>query len=133
MKAEMTLGGGEGVGRRSDWLPLTRVHPARTRLGRRPSRQGPPASSATLSQERRPVRHGLRRAQVPGGQHRGLVRSRDPRDGGYPGYSPVFLVLCKMEGRPQRLDLELYPYLPRVSVTKTSASDYVALMPGGGR
>ena len=27
------------------------------------------------------------------------------------------LVLCRMEGRPQRLDLELYPYLPRVSVT----------------
>ena len=46
---------------------------------------------------------------------------------------PVFLVLCKMEGRPQRLDLELYPYLPRVSVTKTSATDYMALMPGGGR
>ena len=43
------------------------------------------------------------------------------------------LVLCKMEGRPQRLDLELYPYLPRVSVTKTSASDYMALMPGGVR
>ena len=31
------------------------------------------------------------------------------------------LVLCRMEGRPQRLDLELYPYLPRVTVTKTSA------------
>ena len=24
------------------------------------------------------------------------------------------LVLCRLEGRPQRLDLELYPYLPRV-------------------
>ena len=132
MKAEMALGGGEGVGRRSDWLPLTRVHPSQNQAWEKPSRQGPPASSATLSQERRPVRHGLRRAQVPGGQHRGLVRSRDPRDGGYLGYSPVFLVLCKMEG-PQRLDLELCPYLPRVSVTKTSASDYMALMPGGGR
>ena len=43
------------------------------------------------------------------------------------------LVLCKMEGRPQRLDLELYPYLPRVTVTKTSASDYMALMSGIGR
>ena len=30
------------------------------------------------------------------------------------------LVLCRIEGRPQRLDLELYPYLPRVTVTKTS-------------
>ena len=27
------------------------------------------------------------------------------------------LVLCRIEGRPQRLDLELYPYLPRVTVT----------------
>ena len=40
------------------------------------------------------------------------------------------LVLCRMEGRPQRLDLELYPYLPRVTVTKTSANDYMALMSG---
>ena len=37
------------------------------------------------------------------------------------------------EGRPQRLDLELYPYLPRVTVTTTSASDYMALMARGGR
>ena len=38
------------------------------------------------------------------------------------------LVLCRVEGRPQRLDLELYPYLSRVAVTKTSASDYMALL-----
>ena len=25
------------------------------------------------------------------------------------------LVLCRLEGRPSRLDLELYPYLPRPS------------------
>ena len=43
------------------------------------------------------------------------------------------LVLCRIEGRPQRLDLELYPYLPRVTVTKTSASDYMALMSGSRR
>ena len=43
------------------------------------------------------------------------------------------LVLCRMEGRPQRLDLELYPHLPRVSVTTTSTSDYMALMAGAGR
>ena len=43
------------------------------------------------------------------------------------------LVLCRMEGRPQRLDLELYPYLPRVTVTKTAARDYMALMAGGER
>ena len=43
------------------------------------------------------------------------------------------LVLCRIEGRPQRLDLQLYPYLPRVSVQKTSASDYMALMSGSRR
>ena len=43
------------------------------------------------------------------------------------------LVLCRIEGRPQRPGLELYPYLPRVTVTTTSAGDYMALMPGGGR
>ena len=43
------------------------------------------------------------------------------------------LVLCRMEGRPQRLDLERYPYLPRVTVTTTSASDYMALMSGSRR
>ena len=43
------------------------------------------------------------------------------------------LVMCRVEGRPQRLDLQLYPYLPRVSVQKTSASDYMALTSGSRR
>ena len=37
------------------------------------------------------------------------------------------LVLCRLEGRPPRLDLELYPYLPRVRVNTTSAGDYMTL------
>ena len=41
------------------------------------------------------------------------------------------LVLCRLEGRPPRLDLELYPYLPRVRVSTTSAKDYMTLLPGG--
>ena len=41
------------------------------------------------------------------------------------------LVLCRIDGRPPRLDLELYPYLPRVTVTKTSAKDYMTLVSGG--
>ena len=45
----------------------------------------------------------------------------------------VHLVLCRIEGRPQRLDLELYPYLPRVAVTTTSAGDYMALISGSGQ
>ena len=40
------------------------------------------------------------------------------------------LVLCRLEGRPPRLDLELYPYLPRVSVNTTSAGDYMTLLSG---
>ena len=43
------------------------------------------------------------------------------------------LVLCRIEGRPQRLDLELYPHLPRVTVTTTSAGDYMALILGSGQ
>jgi hypothetical protein len=38
------------------------------------------------------------------------------------------LVLCRLEGRPPRLDLELYPYLPRVRVSTTSARDYMTLL-----
>ena len=40
------------------------------------------------------------------------------------------LVLCRLEGRPPRLDLELYPYLPRVRVSTTSAGDYMTLLSG---
>ena len=40
------------------------------------------------------------------------------------------LLLCRLEGKPLRLDLDLYPYLPRVSVKTTSARDYMALLPG---
>ena len=40
------------------------------------------------------------------------------------------LVLCRLEGRPPRLDLELAPYLPRVRVGTTSARDYMSLLSG---
>ena len=40
------------------------------------------------------------------------------------------LLLCRLEGRPPRLDLDLYPYLPRVTVQATSARDYMALLSG---
>ena len=38
------------------------------------------------------------------------------------------LVLCRLEGRPPRLDLELYPYLPRVRVSTTSTKNYMTLL-----
>ena len=42
------------------------------------------------------------------------------------------LVLCRLEGRPPRLELELelYPYLPRVRVSTTYAGDYMTLLSG---
>ncbi len=40
------------------------------------------------------------------------------------------LVLCRLEGRPPCLDLDLYPYLPRIRVNTTSASDYKTLLSG---
>ena len=38
------------------------------------------------------------------------------------------LVLCRIERRPPKLDLTLYPYLPRVGVATTSAKSYMALL-----
>ena len=38
------------------------------------------------------------------------------------------LVLCRLEGRPPRLGLELYPYLPRMRVSTTCAGDYMSLL-----
>ena len=38
------------------------------------------------------------------------------------------LLLCQIEGRPPRLDLELYPHLPQVSVQTTRADDYLTLL-----
>lgn len=40
------------------------------------------------------------------------------------------LVLCRIERRPPRLDMTVYPYLPKVHVAATSPSDYMALLSG---
>ena len=40
------------------------------------------------------------------------------------------LVLCRIERRPPRLDLEVYPYLPRANVQATSAKSYMTLLEG---
>jgi transposase len=42
------------------------------------------------------------------------------------------LVLCRIERRPPRLDLENYPHLPRAQVKTTSAGTYMDLLLGGG-
>jgi transposase len=42
------------------------------------------------------------------------------------------LLLCRIERRPPRLDLELYPYLPRARVATTSPGSYMTLLSGPG-
>ena len=42
------------------------------------------------------------------------------------------LVLCRIERRPPRLDLDLYPYLPRARVDATSTREYMGLLTGAG-
>jgi len=40
------------------------------------------------------------------------------------------LVLCRIERRPPRLDMTVYPYLPRAEVAVTSARSYLDLLAG---
>ncbi len=40
------------------------------------------------------------------------------------------LVLCRIERRPPRLDMSIYPYLPKATVTTTSARSYMDLLAG---
>ena len=40
------------------------------------------------------------------------------------------LVLCRIERRPPRLDLAVYPYLPQATVATTSAKAYLDLLDG---
>jgi transposase len=41
------------------------------------------------------------------------------------------LVLCRIERRPPRLDLKVYPYLPQATVAITMAKSYLSLLAGG--
>jgi len=41
------------------------------------------------------------------------------------------LLLCRIERRPPRLDLDVYPFLPRTNIATTSASSYMSLLTGG--
>ena len=38
------------------------------------------------------------------------------------------LVLCRIEGRPARLDLTLYPHLPTAQVATTDVAEYLGLL-----
>jgi len=56
---------------------------------------------------------------------------RDAIDRGVIGFDAVkHLVLCRIERRPARLDMTVYPYLPRASVAITAARTYLDLLTG---
>jgi hypothetical protein len=56
---------------------------------------------------------------------------RDAIARGAIGFDAVkHLVLCRIERRPPRLDMTIYPYLPRATVATTSARSYMALLAG---
>ena len=56
---------------------------------------------------------------------------RQALDLGAIGYDAVkHLVLCRIEKRQPRLDLDIYPYLPRALVETTRPANYMSLMPG---
>jgi transposase len=56
---------------------------------------------------------------------------RDAIARGVIGFDAVkHLLLCRIERRPPRLDLTVYPYLPKAAVATTSASTYMALLAG---
>ena len=56
---------------------------------------------------------------------------RQALDLGAIGYDAVkHLVLCRIESRPPRLDLDIYPYLPKAQVETTKPASYMSLMSG---
>ena len=59
---------------------------------------------------------------------------RDAIRRGAIGFDAVkHLVLCRIERRPPRLDMTVYPYLPKATVATTSARDYMGLLAGAAR
>lgn len=56
---------------------------------------------------------------------------RDAIQRGAVGFDAVkHLVLCRIERRPPRLDMAIYPYLPKAMVATTSARAYLELLSG---
>ena len=56
---------------------------------------------------------------------------RDAIGRGAIGFDAVkHLVLCRIERRPPRLDMSIYPYLPKATVATTSARSYMDLLAG---
>jgi transposase len=63
--------------------------------------------------------------------HDVTVAVRDAIGRGAIGFDAVkHLVLCRIERRPPRLDMTIYPYLPKATVATTSARSYMDLLTG---
>jgi transposase len=61
-----------------------------------------------------------------------LAGVRTALERGVIGFDAVkHLVLCRIERRPPRLDLTVYPYLPQATVATTMAKSYLSLLAGG--
>ena len=64
----------------------------------------------------------------PGGPPR---RAGRPAPGRNIGFDAVkHLLLCRIEGRPNGIDLDFYPHLAQISVKTTRARDYLTLLSG---
>ena len=75
----------------------------------------------------------LRLLEVFRARGRRWPRVREAIARGAIGFDAVkHLVLCRIERRPPRLDLTVYPYLPRATVATTSAKAYLDLLHRGG-
>jgi transposase len=60
-----------------------------------------------------------------------LAGVRAALERGVIGFDAVkHLVLCRIERRPPRLDLKIYPYLPQATVATTRAKSYLSLLTG---
>ena len=73
----------------------------------------------------------LLEAFAPADVHAGV---KDALRLGAIGFDAVkHLVLCRIERRPPRLNLDIYPYLPTARVQTTSAVEYMGLLTGAAR
>jgi hypothetical protein len=84
-------------------------------------------------------KHLRRLPRPPGNVRQQLVDSDDAHVAiknalrmGAVGFDAIkHLVLCQVEKRPPKLDLDAYPHLPRANVGTTSAASYMSLMADG--
>jgi hypothetical protein len=79
-----------------------------------------------------PTAYGHQKVLVRGYVHEVIIACvRDAIVRGAVGFDAVkHLALCRIERRPPRLDMTIYPYLPKATVATTSARSYMDLLAG---